>query len=182
MILVIGQPRTGTSLAMQMIAAAGADCLGRSPAFEDDRFMVPPFDFGILAERQATKIVWAMKTTIPREAHCVVLTRDREQQIASEWKFLNLLAFERGFVPPMGRNHRRKARKAFDRYANEIRLAVQGCRRGWVGFEDMIDVPESAAAVIANTIGFGNPSEMAKCVRKRSSDNYPGLLEAQLLS
>lgn len=184
MILVIGQPRTGTSLAMQMLHAAGAMCTGWAPAFEDPRFLAPPFDFRPFGPRDAGKLVWCglhNNILIPRDAICIRTTRDTRQQVNSEWKFVHMVGLMLPIVPPLSRNDRRRAEQASTKYQKQIATATRLQTTIDIPFETMIETPALAAQAIAETIGFGDAATMAACVRERSVENYPGFLESELL-
>ena len=181
MILVIGQPRTGTSLAMQMLAAAGINCLGVAPAYEDDRALMLPVDFSGLGDADALKIVWHSPVRIPANACCIVTTRKRDDQIDSEWKFTNAMILDRYPVPAMDRGYRNRARHMHRTCESEIANAV--CRRDHMSlrFDDVLAKPMTAAERIIALIGQGDPSTVAAVVVDRDPGNYPGFMESQLI-
>ena len=181
MILIIGQPRTGTSLAMQMLAAAGINCLGVAPAYEDDRALMVPIDFSGLGDADALKVVWHSPVRVPANARCIVTTRKRDDQIASEWKFTNAFILDCYPVPTMERGYRNRARHMHRKCESEIANAV--CRRDHISlrFDEVLAKPMAAAQRIAAFIGQGDETNMAAVVVDRDPGNYPGFMESQLI-
>lgn len=166
---------------MQMLAAAGINCLGIEPAYEDERALMAPIDFTGLDDTDALKIVWHSPVRIPANARCIVTTRQRDDQINSEWKFTQAMIFNRFPTPAMPRNHRKKARRFHRKYESQIVNACRNRDQICLRFDDVLTNPMAAAQNITDFIGRGDQATVATVVVDRSPDNYPGFLESQLL-
>lgn len=182
MIVVLGQGRTGTSVTMQMLNAAGLNCLGGWPAFEADGFVMPPFDLESLRQRTAVKILYMGKTfTLPKAAQVIITIRDTDACIRSDRKFRQAMF---GQLPGDLWPHEpisETERLLWHQYQAAV-MAIGGRRRHLIlPFEGTIEKPEHAAQVVSDFIGMGEPARMASVVRERTADCYPGLLEAELL-
>ncbi len=185
MIIVSGFGRCGTSLVMQMLAAAGISCCGKYPAFEDDFVM-----------RGAASAVWqdyvgprAVKVIYPAAllpdaalpARGIWLDRDCREQARSQVKFIgvnHVIANKRAAVRAFSR------RLLADR-PGALRALGKTCAIGYrvLSFEDIILDSRGAAAKIAAWVGL--PGEavpaMSEVVRFRSPRCYNGLMEIELM-
>lgn len=180
MILVIGQPRSGTSLLMQMLNVAGARCPGEFPAFEDERFKRAPYPLAELGERDAVKIVWTTDFAVPRDAICLLTDRRAQTMVQSQWKFMHCVTLSLPSYPPISTAQRRKMIRYSIGVRGQILGAVHQRRISIFPFEQVLSDPLTAAERMARRIGFGDPEAMAACVRKRSRGNYPGFLEVEM--
>ncbi len=196
-ILVCGFGRCGTSLVMQMLAAAGVDCAGRAPTYEEQ----------IAPEHKNDAVYWyrtfagrALKVLDPDRFRppadipylVIWLDRDEKQQAASQVKFLQVVcgmkmaASTKFYVKKFAKQNRLDRPRTLAGLCNLA--GPENCFR--MEFERLIDTPHLAAAEIWSLVSrystrrFDNPYQvvldMASVVRIRHSDNYPGLLEVSL--
>lgn len=182
MIVVIGQPRTGTSLTMQMLNAAGAECLGPWPTFEVPFETWSANDFEICGETTAAKYVWhdLPPKAFPANTQFIVTSREPKDQVASERKFLRF--FVRSIPAYMDRNEKRRRRRRYIDDQKQIRQLVGASPNMSMPFGGVIRNPEFYARLLCSFLGFGNPDVVANVVVSRDPGNYPGMLEAELIA
>lgn len=91
-IVVAGLGRCGSSLTMQMLASGGIPCVGRAPAFEDDRVKhtVAPEDIESWRGK-AVKVLDPHRVGLPGDVKVIWCTRDAVQQARSHVKFTESL-------------------------------------------------------------------------------------------
>lgn len=181
MIVVIGQPRTGTSLAMQMLYAAGADCIGPWPLFEVPFEEWSARNFEACRPTSAAKYVWHKRPAkaFPRDTVFIVTKRNPKVQVESERKFL------RFFMPripaTMHRDERRRRVRAYFEDQHQIRQLVGDRPHVTIAFEDALLMPAITAQKICALVGFGEWVKVASVVEPRDPGNYPGMMEAGLI-
>ncbi|MEL7447763.1 MAG: hypothetical protein AAFN78_01060 [Pseudomonadota bacterium] len=184
MIIVLGQPRTGTSLLMQMLHVAGADCLGEWPAFEplelNPAFADVEATLATLGENQAAKVNWYPLVDVPDQATVLYTSRNAVQQATSEQKMM------KATLPVFANRH--MPGSWIDDAACRIVLhqeqMVDATRRSnsmHVEFGAMILEPLTTARRVVEHIGFGDPGHIAKCVVPRLPNCYAGMLEFDLM-
>jgi len=178
-IAVIGQCRSGTSLTMQMLSAAGLTCAGDSPGFEDARVwqeLCPNAEW--INDFGAVKFVdphgipsWFSKDSFPRQIYCI--RRDQIEQAKSIRKFSVSLGLP-GAHP--------------GEYLATIKSAESWYRRNvaknalTLVFEDTLRNPLETGVRIAEFAGMGDPQKISSVIVKRSPKCFRGLLELSLLS
>lgn len=93
MIVVTGLGRCGSSLAMQMLNAAGVTCAGSAPYFEVKQASVKGFDPEWLTlQKGAVKILGVHMCDLPRDDYkFIYVYRDNNQQAISQRKFSNMV-------------------------------------------------------------------------------------------
>lgn len=191
-VLVSTFQRGGSSLVMQMLFAAGLPCLGRWPAFEDDRASGPGHaglivdaDWIAACHGNAIKILdphrWESSAG-PVANAAIWLDRAPAQRAKSAIKFLRALAPEAGAA----RRHRGALAASYveDRpkaLAALSALSIQPVLM--IRFEHLISRPVEAARSIAEYVGIPEKAPvMAREVRHRSVGVYRGFIEAELLA
>lgn len=179
---VLGQPRSGTSLVCQMLAATGFDVAGEWPAYEVEA------DPNWIFRRE-----W-LKTDTP-QAVKILEPQDWHPPFGFRWKFiltkrnyyeqaksLGKLGGERygpeqlrKLAGHLKRDHSRTFQLLLE-YEAELLI---------LPFERLIKQPKRSAERMARFLdGTGvdiDRKAMAACVRKRSTACYPGFLELELL-
>jgi hypothetical protein len=189
-IIVAGLGRCGSSLVMQMLAAAGAPCVGTYPDFEDAvSVLLDPKDiegqraFYEAAKGRAVKLLDPHLNNPPigLDYRNIFLSRNSAEQAKSMLKLL-------------GMANNRKARKAMEQAVRNdearARLAMTKIGDGRylnIPFENLIHDPEHTAGVIADWVRTwrGQPldvEKMARCVRRRPATCLPHMLELELLA
>ncbi len=183
MIVVLGQTRTGTSLAMQLLNAAGASCEGAWQIFESERFRVPPYPFEVLegAEPEAAvKIIPVKPRTLrlPAHARVILTTRNVRERNRSEIKFGRFF----GIPWQDTREVRRRLKRDVLAEQRALEVAARPCAGvlRWP-FERVILDPYTAAAELVDWLGFGDPERVAACVLWRRPGCYPGMLEIDVM-
>lgn len=187
-IIVAGLGRCGSSLVMQMLAAAGISTIGTYPDFEDDLNMRLP-DLEAQREMALRAPGHAMKLLDPHlhappvgyDYRTIFLTRHPVEQAKSMLKLVG----ERN-----NRNARRAMEVAVRRDTCTARDAVTRIGSGQfynMPFEHLIHDPMGAAEGIARYLHRyrDEPLDveaMARCVRRRPATCLPYLLELELLS
>lgn len=171
-ILVAGLGRCGTTMVMNMLAAAGVPCVGPAPAYEVDEVNHRPPSYDWLRAQQGK----ALKLLNP---HCsaplppcpsvvIWLDRDRIEQARSHAKFVHLVAG----APAADRRHVRAMAKGLERDRGLALLALPGRRTLRLSFEELLDDPRNAAhrlhAFLYPDFGALDVSAMAAVVRRRS--------------
>lgn len=190
-IIVTGQPRTGTSLAMQILAAAGIPITGGEyPAYEDGRVTLLPGcaewlqDIGGTALKIIDPAIFVPPTWLP--ADIIHMARDPHQQVKSEQKF------RRAFGIYMPRKLDRRAAKtmrgvyeAHERAWKQMRSRRKVWRSLDWRFERLIVDPQTSVAAFCDFLDIEKTAErleaMASAVRPRRAENYKGMLEFELV-
>lgn len=187
-IIVAGLGRCGSSLVMQMLAAAGVPTIGTYPDFEDDLNMQLP-DLEAQREMAQRAPGHAMKLIDPHlhappvgyDYRTIFLTRHPVEQAKSMLKLVG----ERN-----NRNARRAMEVSVRRDTGIARDAVTRIGSGQfynMPFEHLIHDPMGSADSIARYLHRyrDEPLDveaMARCVRRRPATCLPYLLEMELLS
>lgn len=188
-VIVAGLGRCGTSLVMQMYAAAGVDCVGEYPSFEDERIIHDPrslFADLARADRRALKLLDPHRLR-ERPIHrledtvAVWLDRDHIEQAKSQVKLVSILSdltFKPSAVSVLASSLRKETKAAFRALQ---RLTTRAPLR--LTFESVIGEPVDAATILDGLVGGGLDVEaMARVVRPRSAACAPGLqIEADLV-
>lgn len=175
-IAVIGQCRTGTSMTMQMLVAAGLVVAGEAPGHEDDRVFGGGED-GWWSEYDAIKFVdphtgksWFNTVRFPRVIVC--RRRNTREQAKSISKFTQ--DFVGMYVPPKGYLGQIIGAK---RWYNSLKSASML----HLVFEDTITNPSLAAQRIVDFVGCGDVDTVASVVVDRGPSCYKGMLEKRLV-
>lgn len=174
MIAVLGQCRSGTSMTMQMLAAAGLVLPGQYPAFEDDRAMAAAGWDEWWDGYDAVKFVdphdaatWFTPERFPKQIYC--RRRNTREQGKSLNKFGRLMGAPS--VPP--RLYERQIKQWafwYEHLPNALELV----------FEDTLRDPVKAATKLVAFIGRGDVETVAAVVRSRDPRCYDGMLELEL--
>ena len=206
--VVFGLARTGTSLLMQMLDAAGVECTGRYPAFEDtENFSPLRFDARLETWRsldgKALKLLdpqqYLRPETRQRRYHSdlpspdnidyrVVMTSRRPRQTAiSTLKFLQwigALPLESGSPSPSSVAQFEHGIQRDMKVLPDLIKRQTGIDPVVIPFEDVIAAPHAAATVLAEAMDLpmSRTADMAAVVKHRSSDVYRGMIETELLA
>lgn len=189
--IVAGLGRSGSSLVMQMLAAAGHPIYGpdqaRAPAYEHPNAMTLParHDWLADAEGRAVKVLDPQRHRLPAQYRYRVIwcARDPGEQAKSQLKFLAAM-----FGAPVGGRQERRGMASSN---------LRDKHRAWeaisllphapmiaVRFEDLIGDPLTSARLIAEFVGIPPEAvpKMAACVRPRSPRCYDGMMEIEMLA
>lgn len=186
-IIVSTFQRGGSSLLMQMIAAAGVPCLGTAPVFEDRASLDPSPEFLARCAGKAVKVLEPGRSLAgaePIDAFGFWLDRDPQQRAKSAMRLLS--PDRRGATE---RNSRRVLARSYRRDRDASLAALRRvCRRGvaLVRFETLIVEPVISArglAAIVTTLGFGapDPARIAAVIEPRGPACTSVPLEPYLL-
>lgn len=184
-VIVSGLGRCGSSLTMQMLAAGGLKALGAAPGYEVSQSMLGVLTPSWLTAQQdcAVKILDPHRLAddvlnLPGQS-IIWLTRNLDEQAASQAKFLRLLA-----GVPVNRKGARGLRSLLredtdrcHRLLNRLKAPVLR-----LTFEHLVTHPAGAAETIAAFLpdhGL-DPHRMARAVVPRDTRCLPGLLELEL--
>ena len=184
-IIVSGLARCGSSLTMQMLHAGGVPCVGEPPAFEPPE--TNPLNFTLdwmhAQEGKAFKLLDPQLSDCDFEgsgAIVILLRRNETEQAKSMAKFGHImmgLQFDSKHVKRLTKSLERDLPRARRKFACLPTLVLS--------FERLILEPAFAACAIGSLLhphGFVFDGDKAvNVVRLRSPDNYPGLLEADLV-
>lgn len=174
-LLVAGLGRCGTTLVMQMLAAAGVPVAGRAPAYEDVPVSLRGVDLDWLDRQRGRAVKWIdpvnARIANPDDwrFRVILLSRSPREQARSMLKFQGLpapRATVRGLESGIIRDQNRAAR-IVDRLAG-----AHGTLH--LRFEDLIDMPAVAAFRIAkfcdaHGFPFGEVGVAAAEVQSRGS-------------
>lgn len=184
-IVVCGLPRSGTSLTMQMLHAAGVRCSGEWPAFESDECHVShkmvPRDFVVSMDGGAIKVLDPQHIALPAGIRYtfIFMRRDRDQQTVSFIKFLKSVGMP---VRDSECNRKNLAESITEDEKKAERILRSHEWHDWftLRFEDLIDRTEETVGNLAVKLRL-NPDPMRRCVMSRGSKCLPQMLEiAQL--
>lgn len=184
-IVVCGFPRSGTSLTMQMLHAAGVRCSGEWPAFESDECNVShkmvPRDFVLSMDGGAIKVLDPQHIALPAGIRYtfIFMRRNRDQQAVSFIKFLK----SAGWPVRDSKCDRAKLAESIaedEKKAERILRSHEGHDWFTLRFEDLIDRTEETLGNLAAKLRL-DPLAMRGCVVPRGSKCLPQMLEiAQL--
>lgn len=191
LIIVSGLGRCGSSLTMQMLAAAGVPHVGSFPDFEDAAVNPPrvtrpvldalePCALKILDPHRAGPIFAGLNAVV------IWLDRDRIEQAASQIKLARFGTT--GEIPE--RASRRELRAMASNLDRDRRLALaalQPLPMLRISYESLIEMPVMTARAMVwqlARVGYSlDPDVMEACVHKASAVCAPGLgMEAALLA
>ena len=183
-IAVIGTPRSGTSLTMQCISAAGVPCMGNYPAFEDSRLKKQePLteEYAMECKGRAVKVLDPHLRTIPDgfDVQYVLTHRSAVEQARSHYKILLNI----------GRTFKQTERTVVKRLTKSIRkdnariarlLDGKNAPYCVVDFAQLVTDPRKTLLPVALFLGL-KVDEMAGPVIERSPRCLDGMLETRLL-
>ncbi len=184
MIIVTGLGRCGTTLVMNMLDKAAVPMLGdvQYPDYEySNDFDI--LDSALVEKRLKNQSNFAFKILHPplfdrlridEKAKIILLKRDFKQQTLSQIKFAKLHGFEI--------RQKAKYEKFLKRDFLELQTKLKKFDVLTLNFEDLINCPFDEVKKIAGFIDKnGSEFIMKNCVINRTTKNYPGFLELQLL-
>lgn len=167
-VVVSGLPRSGTSLAMQMLAAGGLPVLTdgvresdrNNPRgyYEWEAIKQLPQDPTLIAEAQgkAVKVISSLLLTLPaeREYRVIFMLRSIEEVQASQAAMIRNLGTQAPAIPVQAmqaalRAHLAQVSAALATRANGGRFSVLK-----INYRDLIDNPAGAARSIVEFLGF----------------------------
>lgn len=172
-VVVAGLGRCGTSMVMQMLAAAGCPVLGRSPGFEVDEAMgrITP-EISASWEGHAVKVLDPQRLGLPVRCKVVWLDRDVREQAKSQLKLMAAVQ-----SVSVSRGSRRKLQVMLEK--DRIRAMAVVTRHPLLRlrFEEILEAPTAAAQKLADFTelpGFHVPGAAGR-VLKRSAPCRDGL-------
>lgn len=185
-VIVTGLGRCGTTAVMEMLAAGGMPVVGKKPGYEHYDAAIGRFRQSWL-DRQAGAAVklidpGKLPLELRRERHAVIfLTRDAEQQAASQAKFLSHFT---GQPIDTSRRTRRAHISSLDRDTHKLDVALKrsGCPTFVLPFEYLVlkrDESADQMATFLSQIGFVglDRQKMAQAIIPRTPRCLPGMLE-----
>jgi len=181
--LVCSLPRTGTSLVMQMLHAAGLKVPGSYPGYETEVWVSKErgIPYMHLFDGRYDAVKWlephlAGRIDLP-PCRIILTTRCEHERWASQLKYSRL------WLKEVTNRRQREAKRV------EMMRARQGVRR-WcmlksrgnleIAFETMLVDPLYCAELISDFIGQGDPEKMAACVMCRGPECAETMLEEDL--
>lgn len=191
-LVVAGLGRCGSSLTMQMLAAAGIPCAGEAPGYEPPEMMGPvvPVQWWKAQQGRAVKALDPHRHRLPPFVPRLViwLDRDPREQAKSAWKFVT--AMEHGRAS--GNRSQVRGMEAQLRRDRTQALNALGAHRPpdiFARFETIIERPREFAETLAMDLwmlgfcqlGPAAVARMAEVVRPRSPKCLDGLLELSLV-
>lgn len=182
--VVCGLPRSGTSLMMQILEAAGIPCAGDYPAFEPDGYHPPTDDLLDLIPGGAFKLLDPHRHPLPigRRYQFIFMTRSRRQQSISMVKIMRFAkAIRSGPIPDERMDAMRESIAAEEALAL-AELEKHGAPLLKVRFEDLIERTSPTVWRIADFLKNWNEREMIACVKPRSATVFNGMLELDLVA
>lgn len=181
--IITGMGRCGSSLTMQMLHAAGVECVGNGPFFEDERSSFSKFDADWLADQEgkAVKVLGIHQVKMkPANYRFIVLKRNPNEQAKSQTKFYETVIKQKSDASQKGLKS--QVKKHYARCLNKARLKGPVLE---LDFEDMINNPVYAIAKICQFMDL-KPTEcgqkMLECVIKRNTDCLPTMQIESVLS
>lgn len=190
LIIVAGLGRCGSSLLMQMLAAAGLPHIGSFPDYEDELVNPPKVTAATLQALPecAFKLLnpqWAPKALIGVHAVAIWLDRDRIEQAASQIK-LGRFAKTREIHARASRRDIRAMAARLDKDRRRAIDALSHLPTVVVRYEGLIKAPLETCRELAEVLksaGYPvDPAVMAACVRKSDASCAPGLaMEGRLM-
>lgn len=184
--VIAGLPRCGSSLLMQMLAAAGMRCAGDYPSFEPDELMENPSEAYVDSwDGGAFKLLDPHRVLLPagRRYRIIFLTRSRRQQSMSTVKFMALLQIAKGKLDGVGFDRMRESLRKDQAAALHI-LHEHHCPIIKIRFEDLIEHQLSTVEEICRFLDMDYSKHgptMLKTIRPRRATCYEGLLEIELM-
>jgi len=182
-ILVSGLPRSGTSLMMQILEAAGIPIMtdGQRKADEDnpvsycewEELKTLPKNPRVLekAKGRAVKVITALLPALPRKYRYKVLymIRPVEEVIDSQWAMLA----RNGKAPRAEKAHLIASQEQYSRNVRETLLKSGQVELLEVDYHQLVADPESMLREIANFLGdgFRVTSEVIQCVKPQLHRN-----------
>lgn len=170
-ILVIGLPRSGLTLTMQMLYAGGFPCVGEWPAFEPhpQDILWKGFQWKDCVGK-AVKMVNAKELPPPGTYDVIRLRRDLVEQAMSIWKFGKVFGIVEAPIdklfPALA-----QAYQAIDFWACHQQTMMT------LDFETLINVPHEGAQMLSDFVGGLDVNKAASVVIDRSPKCGPELHE-----
>ncbi|GAA5117062.1 hypothetical protein JIN84_17990 [Luteolibacter yonseiensis] len=183
--IVCGLPRSGTSLMMQILDAAGIRCAGEYPAFEPAELLT-----GVTSEFIESNVGGAFKLLDPhlhslptgKNYRFIMMTRSRRQQSISMVKMMRLTQSVRP-GPISGQTMEAMRNNIAIEEAEAIgAISLHGAPILKVRFEDIIERTTPTVWRIADFLNNWSEPEMAAVVKPRSAVCYNGMLEVELVA
>lgn len=186
-IVVAGLGRCGSSLMMQMLAAAGIRCAGNAPGYEAPEVMAPTVPEAWLHHHRggAVKVLDPHRHRLPPSvpAFVIWMSRDRREQARSAVKFASMMATGQHTT-------NRKMVRGMEAVLHRDTLAAHAVLRAidvHLAFETILDAPLAVAlfleARLSKVIALRSDAahRMARAVRPRGPECLPGLMEIDLM-
>ena len=188
-IIIAGLGRCGSSLVMQMLHAAGVDCVGEFPDFEDgdvQRLLEDdPAAFAEATEGRAVKILNAHRWKLPPMQGSMLLWLDRNtrEQAKSMIKLLSsqfsIIQQDRRSIGALAASIKKdapKARKALEQACDS--MAAQ------IDFENLVERPNLTSVALAVHLDMKarDIAKMAGVVEPRSAKCLPDRKSTRLNS
>lgn len=185
-IVVCGFPRSGTSLTMQMLHAAGVRCVGEWPAFEHDDCNVRNKE--VLRELMEEMRGGAIKILDPQIIALptgflydfIWMRRNRNEQAASFFKFLKSV----GMPVKDSKYNRGKLANSMEKdepRAVRILRRHEGHRWYPLRFEDLINMRDMTCELLGKHLGI-SADRMMSCIAEREASCLHGMMELRQLN
>lgn len=172
--IVSGFGRCGTTLVMHMLAAGGAEVVGRRPAYEVDQAARVPIDLTWLSScgEAAVKVLDPQRSlkSVRSDVRVIWLDRNPEQQARSQVKFLRQVAG----VPIRASAWKRLARSfSTDRQKVDALFANSPVLK--LSFEAVLSDPLGAAREMTAYFPGLDVERAAAVVQRRPASCAPGM-------
>lgn len=177
-VIVSGFPRTGSSLMMQMLNAAGVRCYGEHPSYEDHRANIGGDIASLISDFRggAIKILDPTYHKWPSDPECVFIwmRRNRFEQAKSNVKFMKAMGIHmpKGAIAQLQKsfvNDEPRALKLIRATGGEIVFCT---------FEQAI---RGEITAVSDALGI-NPDKMRSVIVPRGPECLRGLLELRQIA
>lgn len=183
-IVIAGLPRSGTSLMMQMMDAAGVRCAGEWPDFEPEEIRNAPTPAFISSmSGGALKLLDPQRIELPPgfSYRIIFMSRSRRQQALSTCKFLRAIMVLHDSLPE---SKMREFEESLARDERQARAVLQAHKSPMMDlrFEDLIDRSSIAVRSVCDFLNLEDHYDaMRACIKPRSSRCLPTMLEEELI-
>jgi LPS sulfotransferase NodH len=184
-IVVTGLMRSGTSMLMQCLAAAGIKCIGNAPGYEDPRTV----EEGILskevmldAQGGALKVLEPHCRLLPSgfEYYVIATDRNKREQAKSYLKFIKAYG-KRISVKDGAAIKKLKDMLVSHQEQADVTVNDLTCPVTRVNFENLVSDPIRALARIADDLGL-DLKKLASPIVKRGPECMKKMLEVSLIN
>jgi len=176
-IIITGNGRCGSSLTMQMLAAAGLPVVGDPPYFEDVKSSISRFNPKWLEDLpggSCVKVLGLHQVKVRGKHKIIFLTRNPSAQAASQNKFQNIvIKREVAGHDAMKKQVKRQNRKCLEACHRITKDVLQ------IKFEDLIEIPMITIGRICNFLELKPLNEygpkMINVIRPRGIECLPDM-------
>jgi LPS sulfotransferase NodH len=184
-IVVTGLMRSGTSMLMQCLAAAGIKCIGNAPGYEDPRTVeegILPREVMLDAQGGALKVLEPHCRLLPSgfEYYVIATDRNKREQAKSYLKFIKAYG-KRISVKDGAAIKKLKDMLVSHQEQADVTVNDLTCPVTRVNFENLVSDPIRALARIADDLGL-DLKKLASPIVKRGPECMKKMLEVSLIN